>query len=242
MDAPLLTRLEAGEVEPAAPEVPPAAQQPTAPEVARLWAVELGLRPGGSVGPIISALVPVVERWAAARGWTGPEHRYLGVGLKAAGLVRRAKTSGGTYSRLLLHPADARRLKQLCREAWAPARPPGDPVCVWKPRPRPHKLPPALFHAELKRLKGNAKPLMDSTGRVWPSAKHAAEALGPTTRPPSAPATGEWSAKPTKGLLWRRLTPAEVAAIPQGTRCGDRLGVGLVLCRPVSVWEDGGGI
>lgn len=229
-----LVALENGALAHAPPVVEPPV--PTAPEVARLWAVSLGLRPGNSMGPAVSALVPVVAKWAAERGWAGVEHRHLGSGLKAAGLVRRAYSGGSVenLSRVLLHFEDAARLRLLCREAWAPARPPGDPLQKWKPRPRPKKLPPAPFHAELRaatRRAGKCAAVCDSTGRVWPSPAHAAQALGCTasTIAASAPSGGGWGAKPAKGLLWRRMLPEEVAAVPAEAVVGQRVGGGWVL-------------
>lgn len=187
-----------------------------------------GLRQGNSRGPTVGALVPVVAQWAAQHGWTGPEHRWLGAGLRAAGLSRRCVSGVERTTRLLLHPESAALLKRLCREAWAPARPPGDPLQKWKPRPRPRKLEPGLFHLELERAErraGRPTALVDSTGRVWPSARHAAAALGcvQSTIAAAAPASGGWGAKPAKGLLWRRMLPEEVAAVPATALVGERL-------------------
>jgi hypothetical protein len=227
----LLPALESG----ALPDAPHAVDAvPSAPEVGRRWALALALRQGNTQGPTVGALVPLVERWAAGHGWSGPGHRALGVGLKAAGLMRRVMGGTGRLSRLLLHPESASLLKRLCREAWAPARPPGDPLRPWKPRPRPRKLPPAPFHAELKRAeKWGAAPLVDSTGRVWPSARHAAEALGcvQATVANALPKGGapDWGTKPAKGLLWRRMLPGEVAAVPVEAVVGERVGGGWVL-------------
>lgn len=162
-----------------------------------------------------------------------------------AGLYRR--TRHGTTPRVLLHHADAARLTKLAREAWAPALPPGDTRRQKRKAvggaPRRLTPPPqaaADFHEERLQLKKRARPLVDSQGRVWPAPSVAAKALG-GSRKALNHAVGHFrhlvrdtvDASPLRsalaklatwrGVWWRYLTPSEVAAIPPGTRTGDRL-------------------
>lgn len=241
------------------PEVDAAPAPVPAPmEVVRRWAVELGLRPGNSLGPRATALVKVVAAWAAERGWTAPDFREVGRGLRLAGFVRRRKPGRtGGYRLALLHPADAALLWRLVRAAWAPAWAPGDPrgpthqrqsqrrSALGKlrraaPRLKPTREQPP-FHAELKQ---RTRPVVDSLGRVWPSVAVAATAMGGSRQalanavalyrkltyieaegPVSADALRSALNKGAawRGVWWRYLTHAEVAAVPPGTLSGGKL-------------------
>ena len=226
----------------------------------------MGLRPGNTEGPSCAALVPVVAAWAAARGHTAPESRSLGRALALVGLVRRRKVTGG-LNLLLLHGDDARRLRRLCWEAWAPGEPPGmRRTARGRPKGSGRKVPHNTyvrpdFHQHRAEHRCTAA-LADSIGRVWPCAAVAAAALGGAPRAvanrasdlrnflqPKAnvgplrtalQANAHW-----RGVWWRRLTPEEVAAVPQGTKAGDKLrglGWGLVCQKcgvepTVEVWS-----
>jgi hypothetical protein len=208
-------------------------------EVARRWALVLGLRPGVTRCFFPSALVPLAEQWATERGWTPPNASAVGLGLAAAGI--RIWQAGGTGRRLLLHRDDAARLRRLVWEAWAPRVPPGE-----RPKQRPRRVPlqcalarlaylerkrtePApTFHAQLAREGGlsRATPVVDSRGRVYPTLTYAARALVGKRLKDKAPAQltaamrrdGHWH-----GLVWRRLLPGELEMIPHDAACGARI-------------------
>jgi len=218
--------------------------------VAMEWARSLGLRRGNSQGPTSSALMPVVEAWAATTGRAAPDHRQLGRGLRLAGLTSRSSNNIRYFT---LHRDDAARLWAMVRAAWAPAYAPGDPRGVRRApkvrrRLRP-RLEPLPFHAELKRLGKQARPLVDSYGRVWPSGVAAARALRGNRKAldnsrralqrilegGTASSEGLLQAirngVPWRGVWWRHLTPAEVASVPPGHLSGHPLpcyGWGLV--------------
>lgn len=211
-------------------------------EVARRWALSLGLRSGVTRCFQPGALLPLAERWAAERGWTPPDVSSIGVGLAAAG-VRIWNT--GRARRLLLHRDDAARLRKLVWEAWAPRVPPGE-----RPKQRPRRVPlqcalarlaylerkrtqpPLAFHAQLAhdaaRRGGlsSARPVVDSRGRVYPSIAYAARALVGKRLKDKAPAQliaalrrdGHWH-----GMVWRYLAPEELELIPRDAACGARV-------------------
>lgn len=208
----------------------------TSIEVARLWALEMRLRPGSTHGVRPGALEPLVRAWAESRGWSPPPLRAIGAGVAASG-VRVWRN--GPERRLLLHRDDAARLRQLVWEAWHPRVPPGE-----RPKQRPRRVPlqcalarlaylerreaPPGFHAQLAREGGlsRATPVVDSRGRVYPSLAYAARALSAKRDKDKAPSRltaamrrdGHW-----KGMVWRRLLPEELEMIPQGAACGARV-------------------
>lgn len=254
-----LAALEDGGAAPVADERPPTA------EVARRWAVALGLRPGNSVENALTCtrLVPIVEVWAAQHGWSGPNHVELGVGLQLAGLMRR-RANGKGSRRLLLHRDDLALLLRMAREAGTLSLPkPRKPLPKLK-RVKPVRVVQPLFHEELARG-GKKVPLCDSIGRVWPSAAAAAAALeGESPRSLSnrssllrqelAKEAAVLSAAAARaamwrGVWWRRLTEAEVANVPRCARVGDSVpgygwGLTCVSCRldTTPLWDDGAGI
>lgn len=207
----------------------------TGVELARRWALEMGLRPGHTWGVRPGALVPVVAQWAAARGWAPADVGAIGRGLMAAGLDSRHRNTDPR--RLLLHREDAARLRKLVWEAWAPRVPPGE-----RPRNKPGRLPlqcalarlnylkppPPGFHEQLAREGGlsRARPVVDSKGRCYPSVTYAARARVAKRQRDKAPAQlvaalrrdGHWH-----GVVWRSLLPAELALIPPGAPCGVRV-------------------
>lgn len=214
-------------------------------EVARRWALSLGLRSGVTRCFFPSALVPLAERWAEERGWAPPNASAVGLGLAAAGV--RIWQAGGTGRRLLLHRDDAARLRKLVWEAWHPRVPPGE-----RPRTKPgrqplqaalarlayleRREPPPGFHAQLAKdnaaagaLSGGlsrATPVVDSRGRVYPSVAYAARHMVGKREKGKAPAQltaalrrdGHW-----KGMVWRRMLPEELALVPRDAPCGARI-------------------
>lgn len=239
-------------------------ERPTSVEVARRWAVAMGLRRGNCTPIALSCerLIPLIDVWAAERGWSAPGRRDVGIGLALAGVFgRRAR---GGPRKLLLHRDDSVRLQRMAREAGTlPLPKPRKPLPKLK-RVKPVRVVQPLFHEELARG-GKKVPLCDSIGRVWPSAAAAAAALsGESSRSLSnrssllrqelAKEAAVLSAAAARaamwrGVWWRRLTAAEVANVPQCARVGDSvpgLGWGLtcVACgvRDIPAWSDGAGI
>lgn len=211
----------------------------TGVEVTRLWAVELGLRAGSTWSVRPGALVPVLEQWTAAKGWTPPALRAIGRGLVAAQLRMSYRSSD---RRLRLHRDDAARLRKLVWAAWAPRTPPGE-----TPRNRPGKLPlecalaklaylkppPPDFHAQLaieRKSRPNSYPVVDATGRCYPSAPFAARALA-TKAERNRGTAGQLLlnalayGRQWHGRLWRKLLPHELALVPPGAPCGVQLEV-----------------
>jgi hypothetical protein len=202
-------------------------------EAARRWAVELGLRPGHTWSVRPGALVPLVAQWCAARGWPPVDVGAIGRGLSAAGLETRERPTDP--KRLLLHRDDAARLRPLVWEAWAPRVPPGE-----RPKKREQRLPlqcalarlnylkptPPGFHAQLTLEGGNARPVVDSRGRVYPSLAYAARHMVGKREKKQAPGLlglamrkdGHW-----RGLVWRYLLPQEFELIPREALCGARV-------------------
>jgi hypothetical protein len=223
----------------------------TAVEVARRWALAEGLRSGVTRCFYPSALLPLVERWAAGCGWSPPDASALGRGLAAVGI--QLQHSGGRGRRLLLHRDDAARLRKLVWEAWAPRVPPGE-----RPRNKPGRLPlqcalarldylrpPAPGFNEQLRLEGPAaRPVVDNLGRCYPSIRYAATTLAPKRMKAKAPAQllsalrrgGVW-----RNRLWRYLLPEELARVPAAAPCGVRLEeLGwLAVCRNHALLTDG---
>lgn len=226
--------------------------------LARDWAISLGLRCGNTCGPSSAALVPLVDAWARERGSVGPGHRDVGRGLEWAGLRKRMQSAGRKH--IVLHRDDAAKLWALVRAAWAPGFAPGDPLSRPKKPKRPvpggrqrgvHPPPAApLFHEVLARDR-RTKPVVDTLCRVWPGVAEAARALGGFPKSISNPMahlgrmlSGQAPAEGAAGLgaalsrgvawrgvWWRHLTPAEVAAVPAGHVSGAVLpgfGWGLV--------------
>lgn len=224
-------------------------ERPSSAEVARRWAVALGLRAGpcSPWGLTCTRLAPLIEAWAEQHGWSGPDVGSIGVGLALAGVYgRRPRRQGVARRDLLLHRDDSVRLQHMAREAGTlPLPRPRKPLPKLK-RVKPARVVQPLFHEELERG-GKKVPLCDSIGRVWPSAGAAAAALeGESPRVVSNRASllraelareaevlrsAVARASMWRGVWWRRLTPAEVVNVPRSARVGDSVpgyGWGLV--------------
>jgi len=216
------------------PEPVPAA------EVARRWAVAEGLRSGDSVSLRVSALLPVVGAWAAAHGFDAPDASSVGLGLSAADVHTRETRAG---RRLYLRRVDAARLKRLVYAAWAPRLPPGEKGTTRAQRaplrtrlerlahllPTREEVAAGTFHGELRKAGTKARPVCDHRGHCWPSLTHAEAALTPKylrkkrAQPGIALYHALRAGRPWQGRVWRYMLPHEVAAVPQGARCGVRL-------------------
>lgn len=226
-----LARLEDGAPDLANPPVLAEVQPPTHAATVERWARAVGLRPGLTPAPCSRALLPVIAAWCEARGWEGPaEPRAVGVGLGLAGIQGR-KSTGGTRAgarQPLVRREDAARLYRLARAAWDGQHMPGEPHVRRPPRrrsptglkrgqhhPRP---PPPLFHSEQPR---RTRAVVDSLGRVYPSAALAARMVGGSAGANLGRVLVGKGWNGWRGLHWRYLTPAERAAVPPEARAGD---------------------
>lgn len=162
------------------------------------------------------ALLPLVERWLSARGYgVGVTRQHVGYAFRVLGCRRGQGDAGRLGFRV---PA------ALAEEWWAavggkPKRKKAPP----RPKPKQRAVAP-LFHPALNEA---SRPLLDSLGRVYPSLGAAAAVAGRgegalkglhnALRPVrnGEEPWGRW-----RGLLWRYLTPEEVALVPFGTRTG----------------------
>lgn len=187
-------------------------------EAALAWVRAVGVRPGPSASPPARRLLPAVHRWCAANGWgVEPTDRQVGLAIRSLG-VRYGETDRGRKG--------YRVPRELADAWWAEVG--GRPTRPRKkgPRkPRQRKVPP-LFHP----VSYTARPVVDTLGRVYPTVGVAAamvanlhgagnhKALHNALKA-SRDGRVEWGG--WRGLLWRYLTEAEVAAVPFGTRCGE---------------------
>lgn len=208
-----LARLESGATA-EAPSDGPA----TAAEAVRLWVAETGIRRGAFASPGISLLCEALRRHAVARGWVLADVAPLSLGWALRRLGFRVKPQGGMRSAFMDRDS-ARRL-------WAET-----PEAVRAKRRAKRKLTrqgragrvdaPLFWRVYAGRRKSSAQPLVDSLGRVWPSARVAASLLPRACRAPIQLAAKRGSS--ASGVLWRYLLPDEVALIPADARCGQRM-------------------
>lgn len=238
-----LARLEAGDTTHGAPTGGLERELPTTPWVAiSTWVREIGMRQGAYQAPPCTQLAKAFREYALAHRWPFDfvTHAQMGRGLKALGF-KPAQTSafrsywidGPTHRKLwastprVLRPRHAAKRKPLAPRPLAP-----------------------LFWESLAdgRRVGHAKPLVDTLGRVWPSARVAQTTL-PRARQMhiQASANGRGGAA---GCLWRYLTLEELARIPSLHRSGqvvdwaawgrpveERIGVRCTACGAVA--DDG---
>lgn len=203
MDA-VLARLESG------PVVVPARlawEPPTEMEAVRAWVEARGLKRGRHASPSATRLAEDLHRYAVGAGW----HRdyvpavRLGVVLRALGF--RAYHRMGRKG-FLVDEVSAKRLVL----AYPPKRK------VQHRPPRKHLVrhrQPKSFWAPFK---GRGLPVVNTLGRVYPSARRAADVL--RTSRASLQRAAKYG-EGCNGLLWRYLTPEEVRCIPPTAREGD---------------------
>lgn len=181
----------------------------------REWVKSEGWRPGYGASPPASLLAVVFERFLRGRGWvmeplTGPELsrclRRLGWEPYKRGRQRGFRVDRATAARLEAITPGAAAVRQGKRVRRRPA-------------PLRHRLVP-LFHAVLSghKLRRRAKPVVDTLGRVFPTARVAASLLPRVYHQDIQRAA--LNGGPANGLLWRYLTPAEVAAVPPMHKSG----------------------
>lgn len=197
---------------------PPAADERPrdAFEAVRCWLADERVRPGGHRTPPAGWLAEVVSAWCTAQGWDFEvSAAHVSAELLAAGHPRY---NGSRHRGYRAHRDSARRLWALVRERHpeAPRRPPQPRRTAATPARRVTRPPderPLLSEAPPQ-----ARPLLDSLGRVWPSASVAARLLRARLATVQRAATARGSAL---GVHWRQLTPDEVRLLPPGTRAGD---------------------
>lgn len=202
----VLARLESG------PAVVPARlawEPPTEAEAVRAWAEALGLKRGRHASPSATRLAEDLHRHAVEAGWQRdyvPAVR-LGMALRALGF--RAYHRMGRKG-FLVDEASAKRL--------ALVYPPKRRVQHRPPRKHlvRHKRPEPFF--PLKASRG--MPVVNTLGRVYPSARRAADVLR-TSRASLQRAARHGEG--CNGLLWRYLTPEEVRCLPPTTMMGDSI-------------------
>lgn len=210
-------------------------------EAALLWARAIGVRTGPTAAPRCAALVPLVCRWLAAQGY-GVEvaREHVGHAFRVFG-CRPGRGDVGVLG--------YRVPRELAEAWWAEVGGrPKRPRKKGPRKPRQRKVPP-LFHP----VGYTARPVVDTLGRVYPTVGVAAamvanlhgagnhKALHNALKA-SRDGRAEWGS--WRGLLWRYLTEAEVAAVPFGTRCGEvppGWGFGLLAARQAAASVDGVG-
>lgn len=183
------------------------------------WVRETGLGRGAYRSPSSTTLSGMLTAHAQARGWPFdrvPPSR-LGALLKRLGFVKWASASKSgvrvdkaSAARLWAAvPADSRERQRVKRKLTAK-------------RNRAGRVDAPLFWRMYSGRRRNcAMPLVDSLGRVWPSARVAASLLPRACRAPIQLAAKKGSS--ASGVLWRYLLPDEVALIPADARCGQRM-------------------
>lgn len=224
-----LARLESGAThgETAADDAPPADSEPrTELDAVRLWLADVGCRPGGTMGPSIGRMSDAYARHAASQGWgfdwVGPS--LMGRTLRRLGY--RVHATAGSRGALMNRDAARRLWAEVPREE-RPKRP-------RKHRSAPQRaaLPRApLFWACLadgRRARTAkpalaAKPLVDTLGRVWPSARVAASLLPHAHHRHIQECASGKVTRGVGGVLWRYLTPDEVRLVPPMHRAGQVL-------------------
>jgi hypothetical protein len=198
-----LARLEAGVATDAGPWQPR-----TALEAVKAWVEAAQLRRGDYLAPAMARLSATFEGHARARGWEldslprgqlGRCLRLLGFRLVSRGRARSILVTRDNSVALWKDvPRVLRPGRQVTRKPEAPLRP-GAPR-FWD----------ALADG---RRRTKAMPLVDTMGRVWPSARVASGLLRRVSHVDiQGCATGRRAS--AGGVLWRYLTPDEVARIP----------------------------
>lgn len=184
-------------------------------EAVRRWLAAECVLPGGHRSPPAGWLAELVADWCAARGW---DCEVLGLHVSRE-LLAAAYEPVFSHNRrgYRMHRDSAARLWALVREKHpsAPSRPPGRKATHLPPR---RCEAPARERPLLSERQHNARPLLDSLGRVWPSAAEAARLL---RAHPEHIQTAALRRAQALGVRWRQLSPAEVALLPPETRAGD---------------------
>lgn len=176
-------------------------------DAVRQWVTARGWRPGRAASPPPTALAELYAQHAAslgwARDWLAPGEvarclRVLGWRDFLRGGRRGFRVDVDTAAALALAAPGTATVRRGKR----PRR-----------RPAPPKRVAPLFHAVLADVRRTrARPLVDTLGRVWPSARVAASLLPRVHHQDVQRAASRGG--PAAGALWRYLTPAEVARVP----------------------------
>jgi hypothetical protein len=181
------------------------------------WMRHVGMRKGAYKSPTVTLMSRLLGELADAEGW--PFNRVaplrLGYLLGALGFVRHSGASQRGY----------RVDRECARRLWAalPDVAPEGRRLRRAPtkRPKAGRVDAPLFWRVYRgRRKSSARPLVDSLGRVWPSAHEAARLIPRAHHQQISLAARRGAA--AVGLLWRYLTPDEVRLVPADARCGQR--------------------
>lgn len=186
-------------------------------EAVRRWLEALGARPGATLGPKGRYLAASYARHATAAGWGCDWVPPLALMRCLRLLGYRTGDTHGVRGPLLNRDAARRLWAEVPREE-RPKRP-------RKHRSAPQRaaLPRApLFWACLadgRRARTAkpalaAKPLVDTLGRVWPSARVAASLLPHAHHRHIQECASGKVTRGVGGVLWRYLTPDEVRLVP----------------------------
>jgi hypothetical protein len=195
-------------------------------EAVRLWLESLGAKPGATLGPGVRHLRTAFARYAASRGWGLDDVSHvrwrpllgaMGYAFAANGGVRGPLVSKQAARRLWAEVPRAERPKRPRKARRAPAA---------APLPRAPLFWACL--ADKRRARSDdptrhAKPLVDTLGRVWPSARVAASLLPKVHHRTIQECAVGRKTSGAGGVLWRYLTPDEVRRVPQGHRAGQVL-------------------
>lgn len=216
-----LARLEAGGPESANPRRD-ASEPACALDAVRAWVTARGWRKGAHLSPGMARLGEAFEGYARASGWAldSLPRNTLGVHLKRLGFT--AAVRGGVRGVLVSRETAEALWAGVPRKLRAAHRPTRRPT-----QARPAPLP---FHAALLAMgrNGRARPLVDTLGRVWPSARVAAAAL-PRVNHQDIQAAAKGRRAGVGGVLWRYLTREEVRLVPPSHMSGHVL--------PVLAWR-----
>jgi hypothetical protein len=227
--------LPAGHVEGLSSDAAPTTRH----EAVRRWLASVDARPGGTQAPPLSALREMFHAYAAGRGWGLDDVPQLGALLRQLGF--KVPPRGSLRAPLVNRPA-ARRL-------WAMV-PPGtrrtQPRAVRRPsrlrlvREAPLWWACVLANQHLAR----GRPLVDSMGRVWPTARRAASLL-PRISHQNIEAAAAGRGASAASVLWRYMRDEEWRLVPLSHRVGQALpafawGAAGAACQACGCWPGQG--
>lgn len=209
-----LDALESGAAPVPAPSL--AWEPPSAFLAVKAWVAARGMRPGAHPSPPPGALGEDFSRHAKAEGWAldSMAKGQLGRHLRTLGFRPFCRGSRRGFR------VDRDSGKALWAASGLAPTPKARPKRFVPRRPTYQRPAAPLFHEVLKDgRRSRARPLVDTLGRVWPTARVAASLL-PRVSDGDIQAAATGKRKGTGGCLWRYLTPDEVARIPPMHRSG----------------------
>jgi hypothetical protein len=177
-------------------------------EAVRAWAAALRLRPGALLSPTMARLAAAFEEHARGQDWSLDAMSMVVFGRCLRQLGFRVVARGGILGILVTRANSAALWKdvpRVLRPGRKVTRKPEAPL-----RPGAPRFWDALADG---RRRTKAMPLVDTMGRVWPSARVASGLLRRVSHVDiQGCATGRKGS--AGGVLWRYLTPDELARIP----------------------------